>query len=108
MRKGQRDYDAVFERLHATEAHYFDLLNDLDGFRAESQAEEEAQVHEINVLHGELDNVNARNEEKAIHADRLNQEISALRAHLNNAEEEIRELSHEIRGETCIPCFLFQ
>jgi chromosome segregation ATPase len=98
MRKGQRDYDAIFDRLHATEAHYFDLLNDLDHFRADSQAEEEAQIHEINVLHGELQNINARNEDKAIHADRLNVELSHLRAELHEAEEDIRELSHEIRG----------
>jgi chromosome segregation ATPase len=102
MRKGQRDYDAVFDRLNATEAHYFDLLNDIDHFRADSQAEEEAQIHEINVLHGELENINARNEDKAIHADRLNGDLSHLRADLNNAEEEIRELSHEIRGEFLI------
>lgn len=29
MKKGQRGYDVVFERLRDTEAHYFDLLREL-------------------------------------------------------------------------------
>lgn len=62
--------------------------------KADAQEEEEAQMHEINVLAGELDHINRENDQKADHIDQLNGDISALRSQIDEADVEIRELTH--------------
>lgn len=105
MKKGQRDYDAVFERLRETEEHYYDLMKEIDMMREDFAKEEDEQIHEINVLRGELDNINAKNEDKRAHADKLNGDIAHLRAQLDDAEDEIRELEHSLRGKKFLSRF---
>lgn len=68
--------------------------------RADAQAEEEQQIHEIDVLYGELDNINAQNEDKAARIEQLKNLINSLRAQIDDAESKIRDLMHQLRSNS--------
>ena len=58
--------------------------------------EEDEQVHELNMLKGELDTIECKNDDRKAHADKLNSDLNALNDQFSDAEASLNDLDREI------------